>query len=187
MWRLTSVLLLFLVTSPLPAQELTLASVLERLHHYLNEYARLLPATIAIERYEQTFQSSERVLLESEFGIVRVPNHPQWLGFRDVAKVNGKVLEGRERRLGALFENPTESAIEQARRIARESTRFNIGPVTRTINDSAFVLELLDRRNAHRMTFEKEREDTLDNASCVDRRVCGDGASHHRAHALVGG
>ena len=43
------------------------------------------------------------VLLESEFGIVRVPNHPQWLGFRDVMTVNGKALARRDRRLSALF------------------------------------------------------------------------------------
>lgn len=148
----TSVVLLLLAARPLPAQDVTLAVVLERLHHYLDDYARLLPATIAVERYEQRiFGTNDRVLLESEFGIVRVPNHPQWLGFRDVVKVNGKVVEGRDRRLGALFENPTANAIEQATRIARESTRFNVGPITRTINDPAFVLELLDRRNAHRI------------------------------------
>jgi hypothetical protein len=109
-----------------------------------------MSATIAIERYEQRF-GFERVLLDSEFGIVRVPNHPQWLGFRDVMKVNGKALSGRDRRLGALFENPTGNAIEQAGRIALESARYNVGGVTRTINDPAVVLELLDSRNAHRI------------------------------------
>jgi antidote-toxin recognition MazE-like antitoxin len=161
--RATSVLLLLLATRALLAQDVTLAVVLERLHHYLDDYAKLLPATIAVERYQQNFGSFERVLLESEFGIVRVPNHPQWLGFRDVVKVNGKVLAGRDRRLGALFENPTVSAIEQARRIALESARFNVGPVRRTINDPALVLELLDSRNAHRMKFQKDRQDTLNN------------------------
>ena len=159
--RAAGVLLLVLATRVLLAQDVTLAVVLERLHHYLDDYARLLPATIAIERYQQNFGTLERVLLESEFGIVRVPNHPPWLGFRDVVKVNGEALAGRLRRLSALFENPTASAIEQARRIAREGTRFNIGPVTRTINDPAFVLELLDRRNAHRMRFDKDREETF--------------------------
>ena len=164
MWRrATGVLLLLLATRALVAQDVTLAVVLDRLHHYLDDYAKLLPATIAVERYQQNFGSFERVFLESEFGIVRVPNHPQWLGFRDVVRVNGKVVEGRDRRLGALFENPTVSAIEQARRIARESARFNVGPVGRTINDPAVVLELLDSRNAHRLEFHKEREDTLDN------------------------
>ena len=157
-----TVLLLLLASRALPAQDVTLAVVLERLHHYLDGYANLLPVTVAVERYEQSFEV-ERVLLESEFGIVRVPDHPQWLGFRDVLKVNGKVVAGRERRLGALFEHPDASALEQARRIALESARFNLGRVARTINDPAIVLELLDPRNAHRMKFQKDREETLNN------------------------
>jgi hypothetical protein len=165
MWhRATSVLLLLLLaTRALLAQDVTLPVVLERLHHYLRDYAELLPATLADERYEQSWSFYKRVLLESEFGIVQVPKSPQWLGFRDVMKVNGKVLAGHDRRLSALFENPTVSAIEQARRIALESARFNVGPVSRTINDPALVLELLDARNAHRMKFQKERDDTLKN------------------------
>ena len=165
MWRrATSVLLLLLLaTRALPAQDVTLAVVLERLHQYLSNYADLMPATVAVERYQQSSGSIERVLLESEFGIVRVPNHPQWLGFRDVMKVNGRVLADRDQRLGALFEHPTASAMQQARRIALESARFNVGRVRRTINNPAVVLELLDPRNAHRMKFQKDREDTLDN------------------------
>ena len=88
--RATSVLLLLLATSEVRAQDVTLPVVLARLHRYLGDYAELLPATIAAERYHQSVGSSERVVLESEFGIVRVPNHPQWLGFRDVVTVNGK-------------------------------------------------------------------------------------------------
>jgi hypothetical protein len=164
MWRrVTGVLLLLLATRAVSAQDVTLPVVLERLHRYLNEYAKLLPATIAVERYQQNYGPRERVLLESEFGIVRVPNHPQWLGFRDVLRVNGRALADHDRRLGALFENPTVSALEQARRIARESTRFNVGPVNRTINDPAVILELLDSRNARRMEFHKDREEALNN------------------------
>lgn len=159
----TSILLLLVATRPLCAQDVTLAVVLARLHQYLGEYAELLPATVALERYHQSVGITERVLLESEFGIVRVPNHPQWLGFRDVVTVNGKAVAGRDQRLLALFENLTVSAIEQARRISIESARFNIGPVIRTINDPAVVLELLDSRNADRMKFRKEREGTLNN------------------------
>jgi hypothetical protein len=154
---------LFLAATTLPAQNVTLAVVLDRLHQYLRDYAVLLPATLADERYQQTWIYEPRVLLESEFGIIRVPDHPQWLGFRDVMKVNGRVLANHDQRLSALFEHPTVSAIEQARRIALESARFNVGPVTRTINDPALVLELLDSRNASRMTFQRDREETLDN------------------------
>ena len=130
MWRRASVVLLLglLATSTLTAQEVTLEMVLARLHQYLRHYAEILPATVAVERYQQRVGTSEHVLLESEFGIVRVPNNPQWLGFRDVVKVNGTVVEGRERLLAALFENLTVSAIERAARISRENARFNIGP-----------------------------------------------------------
>ncbi len=91
--RATSVLLLLLGTRALLAQEVTLEVVLARLHQYLRDYAEILPATVAFERYQQRVGTSERVLLESEFGIVRVPNNPQWLGFRDVMKVNGTAVE----------------------------------------------------------------------------------------------
>jgi hypothetical protein len=88
--RAASVLLLIFATRAITAQDVTLDVVLARLHQYLGDYAELLPATVAVERYQQRVGTIERVLLESEFGIVRVPNHPQWLGFRDVMKVNGK-------------------------------------------------------------------------------------------------
>ncbi len=161
--RTTVVLLLVLATRTLLAQDVTLAVVLGRLHQYLRDYAELLPATIAIERYTQRVGSLERVELESEFGIVRVPNNPQWLGFRDVMRVNGKAVDSRDQRLAALFENLTVSAIEQAGRISAESARFNIGPLRRSINDPALVLELLDSRNAHRMRIQKIREVTSHN------------------------
>ena len=158
--RATGCLLLLLATRTLLAQDVTLAVVLERMHQYLRDYADLLPATIAIERYNQRVGSRERAELESEFGIVRVPNNPQWLGFRDVMRVNGKAVEARDERLAVLFENLTVSAIEQARRISEESARFNIGPLRRSINDPALVLELLDWRNADRMRVQKIREVT---------------------------
>jgi hypothetical protein len=153
-------LLLLLATSAPLAQEVALPVVLERLHQYLRDYADVLPATIAIEHYTQRVGAYERVELESEFGIVRVPNSPQWLGFRDVMKKNGEAVEGRDERLATLFENLTVSAIEQARRISAESARFNIGPLRRSINDPALVLELLDGRNARRMRVQKIREVT---------------------------
>ena len=101
--RVTSVLLLLLAARALLAQDVTLAVVLARLHQYLRDYAELLPATIAIERYNQRVGACERVELESEFGIVRVPNNPQWLGFRDVMTVNGKAVESRDQRLVACL------------------------------------------------------------------------------------
>jgi len=72
--RATSVLLLLLATSGVLAQDVTLDVVLARLHRHLRDYAELLPATVAVERYHQSVGAVERVVLESEFGIVRVPH-----------------------------------------------------------------------------------------------------------------
>ena len=159
----TGVLVLLLTSRAVVAQDVTLAVVLERLHQYLRDYAAVLPATIAIERYTQRVGRDERVELESEFGIVQVPNNPQWLGFRDVVKKNGAAVDNRDARLTALFEHLTVSAIEQAGRISAESARFNIGPLRRSINDPALVLELLDGRNVDRMRIQKIREATSGN------------------------
>jgi len=147
------------------AQEiLTLDAVLDRLHAYLADYANRLPATIASEHYVQRAGSgltSTMSVLDSDFGIVRLPGMNQWLGFRDVLRANGKEVGDRGRRLDALFLNPPGDRAHQALLIAQESARQNIGPVARTINNPALVLEMFDGRNAWRMRFDKGREEAV--------------------------
>src|SRR4051812_2473525 len=146
-----------------PAQErLPADAVLDRLHAYLNDYADRLPATIASEHYVQK-AGSVQAILESDFGIVRLPRLHQWLGFRDVLRANGKEVGDRVRRLDALFLHPPADAARQASLIAQESARQNIGPIARTINNPALVLEMLDGRNASRMRFDKGRFETVGN------------------------
>jgi hypothetical protein len=142
-----------------------LPAVLAGLAAYLHRYAEQLPATIATEHYRQTSgsgQSLQEVRLDSDFGIVRVPGDPEWLGFRDVYRVDGRQVRDRDRRLETLFSRPSGQVFEQARRIAEESARFNIGRVTRNINNPALVLELLDGRNQARFRFSKGSEGTLE-------------------------
>ena len=79
-------------------QNVGLQTVLDRLHGYLADYARQLPATIATEHYEQQAgggASRERVVLESEFGIMRLVSPAGWLGIRDVVSVNGEPSPNR--------------------------------------------------------------------------------------------
>jgi hypothetical protein len=138
--------------------------VLLRMRVYLQDYARHLPATIATEKYEQRAGSGarrQRRLLESDFGLIQIPGDPEWLGFREVRTVDGQPVPDSGRRLAELFTNPSPVAVQQARRIAVESARFNIGPIFRTINDPTLVLELLDPRHAARMRFTKQGEETI--------------------------
>jgi hypothetical protein len=143
----------------------TLADVLERLGTYLDKYSDQLSKTVASEHYKQNAGSGQNhaeAVLDSEFGIVKIPDYQGWLGFRDVLKVNGRPVQDHESRLQELLLNPSTLALEQARRIAQESARFNVGAIQRTINNPALVLELFDRRNHPRLRFSKADEDTID-------------------------
>ena len=142
-----------------------LADVLKSLHVYLADYARHLPAMIATEHYEQRVGSGRsaraRRLLVSDFGLVQVPGDAAWLGFREVLRVDGKAVSDSAQRLSELLSKPSRHAMQQARRIADERARFNIGPVVRTINDPSFVLELLDGRHKTQMSFTKSDDEKI--------------------------
>jgi len=141
--------------------EPTLDDVLARVHAYLAEYAKQLPAMIATERYQQRIGSGMRRnqrLLVSDYGLIQVQGDSEWLGFREVLAVDGKPVTDSARRLTELLAKPSAHALQQARRIAEESARYNIGPIVRTINDPAVVLELLDKRHRDRMRFSRNDE-----------------------------
>jgi hypothetical protein len=166
-WGLVMVLAVALPAPGSAQADPSLDQVLARMHGYLNDYARHLPAMIATEKYEQragTGMRRQRRLLESDFGLVQVPGDAEWLGFREVRSVNGKPVLDSASRLAELFASPSPVAVQQARRIAVESARFNIGPIFRTINDPTLVLELLDPRHAGRMHFTKQDETTIGGA-----------------------
>ena len=71
--------------------------------------------------------------LTSEMALVRNPAAVGgWLGFRDVAEVDGKPTGERDR-LHAVFAASIPD-LEAAHRINQENARYNLGPVTRTFN-----------------------------------------------------
>ena len=145
--------------------DLSLSDVLDRLGTYLANYSDQLSRTVANERYKQTSgagNSYSEAQLESEFGIVKVPDYAGWLGFRDVLRVNGRAVQDHESRLQQLLLNPAPFPLDQARRIAEESAGRNIGLLQRNINNPAVVLELFDRRNRASFHFTKASEDTID-------------------------
>jgi hypothetical protein len=145
----------------------TLDDVLARLADYLTNYSASYSSTIATERYRQTYASGrtrgERAL-EAEFGIVRLPGTAGWVGFRDVTRVDGRQIEDREGRLARLFLAPSSASLKQADAITEESTRFNVGPIQRTVNNPTCVLVALDPRNQPRFKFSKGGEQTLNGA-----------------------
>ena len=140
--------------------------LMTRFADYMRAYAQDYAATIAAEHYAQ-FTGQRQTVLDSEFGIVRLPETSQWLGLRDVIRVDGFPVADRETRLSELFAGASSttgfsrSTAAQASSIVAESVRFNIGPVLRTINSPAVVLELLDPRHHPAFRFSKGGEDNV--------------------------
>jgi sulfatase modifying factor 1 len=98
--------------------------------------------------------------LVSDFLLVKLPGVDAWVSFRDTFEVDGKPVRERQDRLSALMLHPTEDAVAQAGRILDESTRYNIGNVTRTVNMPLLALGFLETTNQPRFRYSLGKEDT---------------------------
>ena len=109
---------------------------LQRFRDYLTTYSQQYAATIAVEHYKQVYGRTERSI-QSEFAIIRVPGTEQWLGFRDVVRVDNVAMPNRGGRLAAILADPTVDALALASRIARKALS--------TTSDQADVLSTAPR------------------------------------------
>ena len=69
----------------------SLEQLLDRMGAYLIEYETHLSSVVADERFEQSIfggRGRSIALLESEVAFYRLPGGAEWLGFRDVKRVN---------------------------------------------------------------------------------------------------
>ena len=106
-----------------------------------------------------TTAPDQRELL-SDFLLVRLAGAEGWVPFRDTFEVDGKPVRERQDRLSKLLLHPTDDLMEQAARILAESTRYNIGNVTRTINTPLLALTFLDPAYQPRFRYSLGKEDT---------------------------
>jgi hypothetical protein len=145
----------------------SLKQVLSRLEAYLTAYEPKLAALVAEEQYEQWIQtanggSDDRRTLTSDFGFLRLPGRPEWLGLRDTFAVDGQPVPDRQGRIDRLLSNGFPNSGDLARRIVEENARYNLGLVTRTINVPMLALDFLGRRNRERLSLHKDGEQQLD-------------------------
>ncbi len=115
----------------------TVEDLLDRVGRYCVEYGRQMSLIIGVERYAQWMQNEDAPrpvaqTLASEFALVR--SKDDWDGFRDVYEVDGKPVPDRHDRLLKLFMQSPAAAIEQSRKIAAESARYNMGSIQRNFN-----------------------------------------------------
>ena len=139
-----------------------LDDVIGRAAAYVADYVDRLSNVVMEEDYRQTYYrdvtaNPSHSRLVSEFLLMRVDEEGQWVGFRDVVELNGRVLENRGDRLSSLFAEGRASALAQARRISEESARYNLGETGRTFNVPTYSLFFLHPANVDRFDFERTR------------------------------
>jgi hypothetical protein len=143
------------------AQEPTIDEVIDRLGRYISDYETKIVELAAEEEYEQWIKRRSgyggevvaRRKLTSTFLFVRLQTGQAWFGQRDVTRVDGKAVSGRDRSLENLLGEGTLDAIKEAQRVIRENAKHNIGGVYRTINVPLQALEMLHPDHRGRFTF----------------------------------
>ena len=154
---------------------LTLEEVMRRAHAYVAVYEdHELSSMAAREEYKQEwtkFNEVERELqpaqqrtLLSDYLIFQLPPSEDWFALCDVLSVNGNPIADREVRLKMLFTEARDNVERLAMAIDKESARFNIGNVSRTVNLPTFALRFLRPNNRKRFDFEKEAEERVGDA-----------------------
>jgi VWFA-related protein len=148
-------------------QEVSLSDLLQRIGRYASSVQVRLADVVAEERYVQdvTYRNlpPNRVAanthreLRSDFLLIRTTGNDGYTAFRDVFEVDGRAVRDRQDRLSKLFLNPSPSAAAQIGQIARESARYNIGNVERTINTPTLPLQVLATANQARFRFVRAR------------------------------
>jgi hypothetical protein len=135
--------------------ESTTAAV-ERAGRYVDAYERAFAALVSEEHQVQTLVRADgrvRKTRELRSDFLLIKTGPEWAQeFRDVIEVDGKPVRNREDRLRKLFLESPKTALEQARAIARESVRHNIG-VNRSGNSPLLPLLFLHPRQSARSRF----------------------------------
>jgi len=171
------------LTAPQASPEpMALDQLLARAGEYVTRFEVAFSNVVAEERYVQEATETRVVVaapsprgfgggspvatevvrreLRSDFLLVKLPGHDQWVPFRDVFAVDKRPVRDRDDRLTRLFLNPAPSAIDQAQKIMAESARYNIGNIERTINLPVFALEVLQPSVQSRFRFSDGKVDT---------------------------
>lgn len=148
-------------TSVLQAREPSLKIVLARAGDYVSSYHLAMTTVIAEERYAQTLvtrtadgadATSTRTLV-SDFVIVTTESDQPWMAFRDVLEVDGKPVRDRDNRMQQLFASGAD--IDRALAVNRESARYNLGTIVRTINTPTVALDFLLPDAQRRFSFHR--------------------------------
>jgi hypothetical protein len=141
--------------APVPPK---LVPILALAGRYVVGYGSAFSKVVAQEDYRQDYPEPHRPLMRyshADLVFVTLPGPIPWATFRDVYEVDGNKVRDRGSRLEKLFvESSGRDAAAQANAILAESSRFNLGPIQRTVNIPTLALLFLHPDNQGRFAFE---------------------------------
>ncbi|MEW6322699.1 MAG: hypothetical protein AB1635_16630 [Acidobacteriota bacterium] len=157
-----------------------LDDLLARLGEYLVAYEGELSTVIASERYDQreTLEGNPNDValrrraggrsrrLESDVAFLRLPGHQEWLGLRDVRKVDGREVPGAATRLADLVRAAGDDVLARADAIVAAGAEHNLGG-PRSINMPSAPLEVLHPRHFPRFIFTLTGRDRIQGVATV--------------------
>jgi hypothetical protein len=141
----------------------SLESLLAAAGRYVEQYERSFSAVVSREQYQQRSRTgSEYQTREIRSDVALVTSSDATVVmFRDVYEVNGQAVRDRTDRLAELFMKPSATVGTQAKAIAEESARYNLGPIHHTLNTPTQALIVLRPRFQARSTFRLRGRPTI--------------------------
>ena len=145
-----------------------LAPLLARAGRYVVEYGKAFSEVVAEENYRQEYLGQRR-FSRADLVFVTLPGALPWATFRDVYEVDGHQVRDRTARLEKLFlASSADAAATRAGAILTESSRFNLGPVLRSVNIPTLALLFLHPDNQGRFTFERKGRGKVQGSEAVE-------------------
>lgn len=170
MHRAAAAVVLAALASPGAAvrQEVSLADLRQRAGAYVLDYHRRLEAIVAEEHYVQRSVTPppsrgggdaggtvERTLRSDFMLLPGAAGEEGWFAFRDVFEVDGRTIGSQRGRLERWLTGSRASFLRNARALAIDQARYNVGPILRTINVPTLALEVLMPEKQARFRFRR--------------------------------
>ena len=136
--------------------------VMQRVGSYVAGYGEQASVIIGVEHYLQVASAGDKAPVRqktvAEFALVKTSDSAGWAGFRDVVEVDGRAVSQRADRLKSVFTGSADVA--EARKIADESSRYNLGG-SRNFNEPTAALFFFLPGSLSRFTFTHKRDATV--------------------------
>jgi hypothetical protein len=145
--------------SPAPPPDTSAKAVLAKAVTYLKDYKEAVQFVLADEvTLQDVFNRLGRQAAHretsGEFFLTYLPAEGGWVGVRDIAIVDGVPVEKRDN----LRELLTKASFARiGRQLVDRNARYNIGSITRNMNDPMLALVILDDKHRDRFKFDRRR------------------------------